>query len=89
MPGTFSTGRQTIHADRDTWHEFNTSTMKYEVVVEGTVVLSVGSTEKVASGTQVEKIADPAGGETTDAEARAAIASIIDALEAFKIAASS
>lgn len=43
----------------------------------------------VASGTQAALIADPAGGATQDAEARAAIASIIDALQAFGIVAAS
>lgn len=55
--------------------------------------LTVGGTvsvdgDSVASGTQVAKIADPAGGATTDAEARTAIGKIIDALEAFGISAS-
>lgn len=43
----------------------------------------------VASGTQAALIADATGGTTTDAEARAAIASIIDALQAFGIVAES
>jgi hypothetical protein len=37
----------------------------------------------VAMGTQVSKINDPTGGTTVDAEARTAINSIIDALEAY------
>lgn len=44
-----------------------------------------GAGAVVASGTPVTHIADPAGGSTTDTEARAAIAEIIDALEAFGI----
>lgn len=47
------------------------------------VVYSGGS--PVAAGTKVAKIADPTGGTTADAEARTAIAAIIDALEAFGI----
>lgn len=43
----------------------------------------------VASGTQASVIADPSGGATTDAEARAAINDIIDALQAFGIVATS
>mgnify|MGYP001175605641 CR=1 FL=1 len=43
----------------------------------------------VASGTQAAVIADPSGGATTDAEARAAINDIIDALQAFGIVATS
>jgi hypothetical protein len=43
----------------------------------------------VASGTQAAVIADPTGGATTDAEARTAIAAIIDALQAFGIVATS
>ena len=39
----------------------------------------------VASGTQATLITDPTGGTTTDAEARAAVNSIIDALQAFGI----
>lgn len=42
----------------------------------------------VASGTAAAVIADPTGGTTTDAEARAAINSLIDALQAFGIVAS-
>lgn len=42
----------------------------------------------VASGTQAAKINDPSGGATVDTEARTAINSIIDALEAFGISAS-
>jgi hypothetical protein len=41
----------------------------------------------IASGTQAAKIADPAEGETVDAEARTAINAIIDALETFGISA--
>jgi hypothetical protein len=44
-----------------------------------------GST--VASGTQAAAITKPTGGTTTDAEARAAIDAIIDALAAFGITA--
>ena len=47
-----------------------------------------GAGDVVASGTAVAHIADPAGAATDqDDEARAAIASIVDALEAFGIAA--
>jgi len=45
--------------------------------------------DAVASGTQAALIADPTGGTTTDAEARTAIGSIIDALQAFGIVATS
>jgi len=45
--------------------------------------------EVVASGTQAALISDPDGGTTADTEARAAISSIIDALQAFGIVASS
>ena len=41
----------------------------------------------VASGTAHAVITDPTGGTTTDAEARTAINSIIDALQAFGIVA--
>jgi len=44
---------------------------------------------KVASGTQAAHIANPTGGTTTDAEARTAITSILTALEAFGITATS
>lgn len=44
--------------------------------------------DPVASGTKVTKIADPADGTTVDAEARTAIAAIIDALEEFGISSS-
>ncbi len=47
-----------------------------------------GAGAVVASGTQADHIADPTGGTTTDAEARTAIAAILDALEAFGIVAS-
>ena len=46
-------------------------------------------TAAVANGTQVSKISDPAAGGVIDAEARTAINAIIDALEAYGIAASS
>lgn len=49
----------------------------------------MGSGVTVATGTQASAIADPTGGATTDAEARTAIASIINALEAFGIVAAS
>lgn len=45
--------------------------------------------DTIASGTPVAHIDDPADGVTVDAEARAAINDILDALEAFKIAATS
>jgi hypothetical protein len=45
-------------------------------------------TTTLARGAQASTIADPTGGATTDAEARAAINDIIDALEAFGIVAS-
>lgn len=48
-----------------------------------------GAGAVIASGTQAAKINDPSGGATTDAEARTAINSIINALEAFGISASS
>lgn len=51
--------------------------------------LLAGAGAVVASGTQAAVIADPAGGATTDAEARTAINSIIDALQAFGIVATS
>ena len=44
-----------------------------------------GAGAVVASGTAAALIADPTGGAVTDAEARTAIASIIDALQAFGI----
>lgn len=47
-----------------------------------------GAGTTVVSGTQAEVIADPSGGTTTDAEARTAINSIIDVLQAFDIVAS-
>lgn len=47
-----------------------------------------GAGAVVASGTQAAEISDPTGGTTTDAEARAAVNSIIDALQAFGIVAS-
>lgn len=43
----------------------------------------------VATGTQAAHIGDPTGGTTVDTEARTAIASILDAIEAFKIASTS
>jgi hypothetical protein len=46
-----------------------------------------GAGAVVASGTQAGHIADPTGGAIIDVEARAAIQSIIDALEAFGISA--
>lgn len=46
-----------------------------------------GAGATVASGTQAANIAAPTGGSTVDAESRAAIASIIAALEAFGISA--
>lgn len=42
-----------------------------------------------AAGTQASVIADPSGGATQDAEARTAIAAIIDALQGVGIVASS
>jgi len=48
-----------------------------------------GTGAVVASGTQASKINDPSGGATVDTEARTAINSIIDVLEAFNISASS
>lgn len=48
-----------------------------------------GAGAVVASGTQAALITDPAGGTTTDAEARTAINDIIDALQAFGIVATS
>ena len=48
-----------------------------------------GAGAVVASGTQAALIADATGGAVTDAEARAAIASIIDALQAFGIVSAS
>lgn len=48
-----------------------------------------GAGAVVASGTQTALIDDASGGATVDAEARAAIASIIDALQAFGITATS
>ena len=47
-----------------------------------------GAGAAVASGTKVAHIADPSGGATVDAEARTAVNAILDALEAFGIAAS-
>lgn len=44
-----------------------------------------GSGAVVASGTQADAIADPTGGSTEDAEARAAINNLIDACQAFGI----
>lgn len=48
-----------------------------------------GAGAVVASGTQAALISDPAGGSTTDAEARTAINALIDACQAFGIVASS
>jgi hypothetical protein len=45
-----------------------------------------GAGDVVASGTAAAHIADPANGATVDAQARTAIAAILDALEAFGIA---
>lgn len=53
---------------------------------DGSVTIPDNAT-RAATGTQAAKIADPAAGTTVDAEARAAIVSIIDALEAFGISA--
>lgn len=51
-------------------------------------ILNLGGTVKGSDGTQTSKIDDPAGGGTVDAEARAAIDDIIDALENVGITAS-
>ena len=51
-------------------------------------VLNLGGTVKGSDGTQSVKITDPTGGATIDAEARAAINDIIDALENVGITAS-
>ncbi len=67
------------------------------LVLDGTAVTATAaeinklasSGAVVASGTQEAAISDPSGGATTDAEARAAINDIIDALEAFGITAAS
>lgn len=48
-----------------------------------------GAGAVVASGTRAALIADPTEGTTIDAEARAAIVAIIDALQAFGIVATS
>lgn len=60
-------------------------------ILDGAVITTVelnklsGAGAVVASGTEQSKINDPAGGATVDSEARTAINSIIDALEAFNI----
>lgn len=53
------------------------------VELESLEAITAGDT--IAAGTPVANITDPTGGTTTDAEARAAIGSILDALEAFGI----
>lgn len=60
------------------------ATPSYEFVKADT--FSVGSAAPVTTQTH---IADATGGATTDAEARAAIASILDVLEAFGLTATS
>ncbi len=59
------------------------------VVASGGVVNVYAGGKIVAAGTQAAHIANPTGGTTTDAEARAAIAAILAALEGVGITASS
>jgi len=64
------------------------STKIYHKVGGDELVVSPGG--KITNdGTQAAHIADPTGGSTTDAEARAAIAAILNALEGVGILASS
>lgn len=85
MPGTHTTGRQTIDADRNVWYEYNRGSGKVELVVNGQQVMAVGANEVVASGQPIPAIAPPEGGGTVDAEARAAINAILALLTQFKM----
>lgn len=83
--GLFTRGKVWIAEDRNSYIEKDQGTGKLNIVIDGVTVGSVSATQVIALGTPVNNIADPAGGATTDAEARAAIGSILDALEAFGI----
>lgn len=61
---------------------------KITVKAGGALVLETGASLAPAGG-QAAHIADPTGGATTDAEARAAIVSILNALEGAGIVAAS
>lgn len=83
--GLFTSGKVWIAADRNSYIEKDQGTGKLKIVVDGVTVGSVDATQVIALGTPVDNIAAPTGGDTEDAEARAAIADILGALEAFGI----
>lgn len=83
--GLFTRGKVWIAEDRNSYLEKDQGTGKLNIVVDGVTVGSVDATQVLALGTPVANIAEPTGGETEDAEARAAIADILEALEAFGI----
>lgn len=84
--GLFTRGKVWIAEDRNSYIEKDQGTGKLNIVVDGVTVGSVDKTEVLALGTPVANIADPSGTTgDTDPEARAAIGSILDALEEFGI----
>lgn len=66
-----------------------TLTLEAGAVLNAGTAQTMASGKRIAYGTQQAKIFDPSGGTTEDTQARAAIAAIIDALEAFGITATS
>lgn len=95
--GIFTRGKVWISTDKATYIEYDPGTGEAVLVVDGVTVLTgtaaagvdlsaLTINEKfVPHGDPVANIAEPTGGETEDAEARAAIADILEALEAFGI----